>query len=256
MPRPIGLLLACGLLLSSAAHAAPRTTGAVLGVSIQGLAPLSNTGPGGTIDVTGTTVTVPAGIVALAGPLTVPVTGASAVQSLVITKLSNLSATFSLGGVTAQSPAEVCPGGGPALDVACNAGAGIGGAMALTGTVFVHVVPHIVVVPVNLNAARVGQGGVGAGAFVTEAALWSTGVGLVNTGNNVVAGNVATSPLTLVSPTFILALGNLLPVFASLILTNIAVPEAGPSLLLVVAAASGAILAGRPRRRRRTDRSR
>lgn len=240
--------VSCLLALPTVAHAVPVPTGSILGIAIQGLAPLTTSGPGGVVDVTGTTITVPAGILTLGASITIPVTGVTAVNSLVITKLSNLSATFSIGGVTAHSPAEVCPSGGPAAGSACNTGGGLGGAMAITGTVFVHIVPNVVVIPVNLNAARIGQGGVGAGAFTTEAGLWSTGAGVVNTGNALVATTGTAQPITLVSPTYISALGNVLPILAFFSLSSLFVPESG-SLLLLLTGLGGLAALGLPRRR-------
>ena len=138
--------------------AAPMVISALLSVAIQGLAPISYSG-GGVVSVSGNTVVVPAGLIAQVGVLSIPVTGTTAVNSLVATGIGNLAGTFSLGGVTGQNPSEVCPGGGPAAGQACNVGGGVGGVMALAGFIHVHVIPHVVVIPVSLFGMLIGQGG-------------------------------------------------------------------------------------------------
>jgi len=242
------VVLAAAGSLAAPATAAPVATSASLSVSIQGLAPISLIG-GGFVSVSGFTLIVPAGLVTQIGSLTIPVTGTTAVNSLVATGIANLGATFSLGGVTAQAPGEVCPGGGPAAGQACNAGGGVGGVMALTGVIAVHVIPHVVVIPVSLNGALIGQGGSTNAPFTIDAAAWSTGTGLVNTGTGVVslAGGVA--PLVLVSPTFVLALGNLLPIFAALLISgSIPIPEPAAGVM-IAAGVGGLVWLARARRR-------
>jgi hypothetical protein len=230
--RKLFAILAVGALFTSGtASAVP--TGAALSVAIQGLAPITLLG-GGSVGVSGSTVTVPAGLVSQVGSLTIAVTATTAVNSLVATGITNLSAVFSLGGVTGQAPAEVCPGGGPAAGAACNVGGGVGGVMALGGTISVHVIPHVVVIPVSLTGALIGQGGSTSAPFTINAAAWSTGTGLVNAAN--VVGGLAgsASPLTLVTPTFVLALGNLLPIFGQFLLTAVSLPVPEPGSLLLI----------------------
>lgn len=253
----LALAVACGL--AAPAAAAPAATPAVMALSLhysEGGGPIALPSitlvGGGVVDVTGLTVSVPAGLVSQVGSLTIPVTATTSVASLVATGIANLSGTFSLGGVTAQAPGEVCPGGGPGAGTACNAGGGVGGVMALTGFIDVHVIPHIVVIPTSLNHFLIGQGGTKGPpfAFEIDAAAWSTGSGLVNTGSGVLAHAPDFSSLTLVSPTFVHTLGViLLPTFATLKFSSLFVPEPAASVTIVAGLAGLALLA-RARRRR------
>jgi len=244
----LAIVAAVAALSSSGAQAAPVVTNAILGISIQGLAAVT-VGGVGTVDVTGSTVTVPAGLVTLGATLVVPVTGTTAVTSLTwLDGLANLGGVFSSGGVSAG---EICTGAAPAANgsggVACNVGGGVGGAMALTGTFELFIVPMLVPLQFDLNFMKTGQGGSTNSPFLIDAAHWSTRTGLLNTGANVAAAYGAGSPFTLVSPTYVNALGNLLPAFATLTLTDVHLPVPEPSALLMVGAgvAGLALLAAR-----------
>lgn len=222
-------LLAPILLLATAgpAAAAPMTANATLSVHIQGLAPVVISSAG-TLDVTGGVVSVPAGLVTQPGVLVVPVTATSAVHSLSVSGLSNLSGVFSVGGMTAQAPGEICGGGGPGFGEACNVGGGLGGLMGLAGVIDVIVVPNLVVIPVDLGQSLIGQGGGANTPYTFDAAGWSTGPGLVNTGVGTVSASGYTGTggaFQLVTPLFASACGNLLPIFASFTITGLAVPE-------------------------------
>lgn len=150
---PIAVCLA----LAAPAAAAPISTGATLELQVMVPGrPIVSISGAGQVDVTGSTLTVPAGLVALSDSIIVPVTASTALQSVSITKLSNLSGSFSIGGVTAQAPGEVCSGG-PALGEACNAGGGIGGGMGLTGTIRLDIIPDQYP-DIRLQDIRVGQG--------------------------------------------------------------------------------------------------
>ncbi len=228
------LLAASSLLTGGMAQAAPVATNIVITVTIQGLGPISFSSAG-SVSVTGSSVSIAAGAVSLPAPVVVPVTATTAVASLTAMTISNQAGTFSVGGVTAQAPTEIC-GGGPAAGTACNTGGGVGGAMGVSGTINVHIIPNITVIPVDLNLALLGQGGATSVPFTIDAALFSTGAGLVNTGANIASTAGSPGPLTLVTPTFLQALGNVLPIFTSITFTNVSLPVPEPSPWLLIGA--------------------
>lgn len=238
----LALLLTC----AGSAQAAPVTTDIELGIRIEGLDSITTlqvTFTNQVVDVTDGTVTLPAATLTGLG-LVVPVTVTTSLDNLNVSTLGIQGGTFSVGGITNQLSFEVCrvrvfPGS------ACNVGGGIGGIMGLTGTVDVSIVPMIVVIPLDLNQLSVGQGLGTNSPFTNEAAGWTTGTGLVNTGtatrSTIGAG---AGPLVLVSPTYLDALGFLLPIFATLVVTNtsVVVPEASGLALLLAGAVGLATL--------------
>jgi len=207
---------------------------ATLSIHMPGLGGIS-VGGVGVVDLTGGVLTVPAGLVSVAGPLAVPVTVTTSVSELTLVGITNATGTFSIGGVTAQTPGEICPGGlapaGLAGGLACNVGGGLGGIMGLTGTVHLHIIPNVVVIPFNLGVLQIGQGGSLNVPFLADAAAWSTGVGLTNTGANTHAytGFDAGNTLQLVTPLFASARGNVFPIVSALTLSLVHVPERGRS---------------------------
>lgn len=208
------------------AAAAPVSGSFTLAVTIKGL-PTLTVGSTGTIDVTGGIVTVPAGLVSQGGSLVVPVTATTAIDSVGLSGLANLSGVFSVGGITSQAPTEICPGGGPGFGAACNVGGNLGGLMGLTGSIEVNVLPTVVVLPIQLGDTQIGLGGASNTPFIYDAAGWTSGTGLVNTGNLLSThGSSGVDSFSLVTPLFVSACGNLLPIFASLTASGLAeVPE-------------------------------
>jgi hypothetical protein len=249
MRKLFGILAIAAFFVATTANAAPvlRTVNATMSVAIQGLDAIGITGTGTvTVDTVTGTIVIPAGLVNLTAKVVVPVTASSAITSLSAKVISNQAGTLSVGGATGQLPGEVCPAGLPA----CVAGGGVGGKMGLTGGINVVIVPMVVVIPVDLNDALVGQGGSTNIPFSIDAAAWTTGVGIVTTPNGTVpitgTGSIGGSMVTFVTPTFVSALGNLLPLFTTLKLDFGAVPEPG-TLLLLGAGVAGLIVVGRRR---------
>jgi len=234
-PRGLPILAVALLLVAGVAQAAPVVATGTLGVRIPGFGSLSVASLG-TLDVTGSTVTVPAGFIQLPLTVFVPVTGTTAIDGLSFAGLANLSGTFSVGGVANQAAGERCTAGAPGPGQACNVGGHLGGVMGLTGTLRVQIIPNIVVIPVPLNAAGLGRGGSTNLPFTIDAAAWTTGVGLVNTGAGVFAttgspGGAIYLNFSLVTPTFVHVLGNTLPIFTTLVI-DAGVPE--PSAFALV----------------------
>ena len=236
-------LAALALLLAAGpAQAAPIAVSASLRVEIRGLAPVVTTSTG-VVDVTGGVYTIPAGLVSL-GNATVPVTATTAVNSLVATNIANLTGTFAPGGVTSQAPAEVCLA--PAPGRACVSGGGIGGVMHIAGLVNVHVIAHIVVIPVNLLTVNLGASGSSNTPYTFDGAPWTTGTVKIDHAGTTfsVMGSSATGSLTLVSGSYLLTCGNLLPITASFTLTPL-VPE--PAALVLIAIGTAGLIVLRRR---------
>jgi len=229
------LIVAVALLpVASPAAAAPVSGNASLSIRIGDWLTIQVSGTG-TVDVTGSTVQVPAGLVSQSARITVPVTATTALQSIYFSNVGNQAGTFSLGGITRQLPGEVCTGAAPGS--ACNEGGHVGGAMGVTGTYFLFIIPGLPIIPLNLDQAGIGQGGTVATPFTYDNAGFTTGRAFLATGNatagtrqlTMTGGLTPDGRLSLVSPTFLSALGNVLPMTTTL---TIPVPEPGTFLLL------------------------
>jgi hypothetical protein len=147
----------------------------------------------------------------LVGPIVAPVTGTTAIDNLSIDRFGQLPGTLRFGGVASQLPGESCPGLVPGPEAACNLGLGFGGRLPLTGTLYVNVIPNIVVIPLNLNDVRVGQGGSTNSPFTIDAAGWTTRTGAVDAGTgmtNFIGPPLQVDRMSLVTPIYINALGN------------------------------------------------
>jgi hypothetical protein len=114
--------------------------------------------------------------------------------------------------------------------------------MGLSGTIGAVIVPGFLTIPIALQPAKFGQGGRATipGGFTFDAAPWTTKTGSVaflttstyttmvgtmtntftntrtTTATQMGTGSLAGSRMSLVSPTYVSALGNLLPVFSTL----------------------------------------
>lgn len=251
MRKLFAVMAVAALFVATTAQAAPlaRTVNATMSVAIQGLSAINVTGTGTvTVDTATGAISIPAGLVALTAKVVIPVTATSAITSLSAKVISNQAGTLSPGGAGGQLPGEVCPSGLPA----CVSNAGIGGKMGLNGAVNVVIVPMVVIIPVDVNAALVGQGGSTNIPFTFDAAAWTNGTGIVTTPNGTAvllgSGSGLGSSVTFVTPTFVSALGNLLPLFTTLTLDfGFAIPEPG-TLLLLGAGVAGLVVVGRRRR--------
>jgi hypothetical protein len=187
-------------------------------------------------------IVVPAGLAYLSAPVVIPVTSTTALGSLSATTLSNQSGAFSLGG--GGLPGESCP---PAAGEACVGGSRLGGAMGLTGQFYPFIIPNIVRIPIDVAAARIGQGGSVSSPFTYDAAPWTLGTARVRTasGTFTASGSIdtAVSSLTFVTPLYVNALGNVMPTFSRFTLrftdglglpdfVSGSIPEPGTGVLL------------------------
>ncbi len=250
------LALALALGLAAPAGAAPMVWNAnlTLGMAIQGIAPITISSPGTvSVDLPGQTLSVGAGAVVYATPIVVPVTSTSAIQSVTIPSIQNLTGSFFLGG--GAVPGESCP---PGLREACVAGTGIGGQMGIDATVNVHVIPNVVVVPLVIDAVGVGIGGSTSIPFSVDAAPWTTRTAslVLQSGTLVSTVGSALTPggVSFVTPTYIEAFGFEVPTILFFSVELLSVPEPAPMLLLAAGAAGWAVSGWRSdtgRRRRR-----
>lgn len=254
MRNLLGVVLAGLLLLvSGPASSAPvaRSADLNLSLTIQGLAPVNITtlGSSVTVDDAAGTIQVAPGALTLATPLVIPVTSTTAIASVTATVISNQGGTFSMGGAGGAT-AVGCPPG--AAGSVCINGGGLGGVMGLTGVLNVIGFLPFLVFPISLDAAGFGQGGqTTAGLFFFAAAPWTTGTGAISvpvtspvTTTTLVplSGGFSTvaSTITLVSPTYVSALGFNLPALSAFTISftdglgmpSFMVPEPGTFLLL------------------------
>ncbi|MGH0037060.1 MAG: PEP-CTERM sorting domain-containing protein [Myxococcota bacterium] len=163
------------------------------------------------VDETAGSITLAAGALALTTTALLPVTGNTSVASLTANNLANASGRFSIGGAAGLVGEPACP---PSQGRACVAQSGLGGEMGLAGTVFLHIVPDIVVISLDLAAMGLGLGGplssAGVGfSMLVDGAPWTIGAasvaaqGVTPTVLATTAGGISGSTLSLVSPAYI-----------------------------------------------------
>jgi hypothetical protein len=219
---------ALALAAAAPASAAPVNVSGSINIVIGTLPGLALPIPTTSVDVTGGTLTIPAGIAATSG-LFVPVTGfpLNLITGIVVTA-SNGAGSFSVPGPADGGAANI-PGGG------------FGGKMPILGVTQVKGA-----LAINVPLSVIGNGGsISAGGIVVDGAPWTTGAAKVTTtgapkamfaqvGGMVGVLGADSSTVTLVTPAHVNAAGLArLPVFAvaSLHFIN-AIPEPGTALLL------------------------
>lgn len=192
--------------------------------------------PGTTVDVSGGTLSIPAGIASI--DETIPITGfpLDLITGLSL-NLSNAAGSFSTPGPSQTGPAAV-PGGD------------FGGAMAITGAISTT---GLVELSFNLTVAGVG-GTQDEGDILLYGAPWTVGTATITllddteialTGSQTGALGAIGSQTVLVTPLLVDAFGlTQIPVFGRLTLN--VVPEPGTGLL--IAAGVAALAARRSRR--------
>jgi hypothetical protein len=240
MKKLFGLFAVAALILGAApAKSAPVTATGTLAITVSTLPSITLPAGTVTVDVTGGTLTIPAGIAATSG-FFVPVTGfpLNLITGIIVTA-SNASGTFFAPNASDGGPANI-PGGG------------FGGKMAIVGVAQVKGA-----LAINVPLSVIGKGGsVNAGGIVVEGAPWTTGVAMITTTGSAMmmftgAGGMAgalgalSSTVSLITPAHINAAGLArFPAFATLTLHFI--PEPGTALLLG-AGLAGLVALGRKR---------
>ncbi len=258
MRKLFGIMAVAAFFVAGTAQAAPvsRTVVSTLSITIQGLDSITvtNTGSVSTDSSGGVSglgsVIIGAGLVSLSSKILVPVTATSAIASIRVKagNLGNQSGTMSVSGVTLQAPEELCSNANSGQ--ACDVGGEYGGQLAITGIVSVIITPKAVTIPVDLEGAGLGVGGSTNSPFTFDAAPWTNGTGLVYTPNApggvglFGTGTHAGNSITFVTPTYVNALGNLLPLFT---VWEFNFPEPG-TLMLLGAGVAGLVVVGRRRR--------
>jgi hypothetical protein len=253
MAKRVHLLAVAALLMASApAAAAPMLYAGQLTIDFPGVPNVVVQGSG-TVDVSGGTVQIAAGVVSQTGTMTIPVTSTTAIDSLKAVGFANLAASLAMGGATTQVAGEVCTS--PASGEACVAGGGLGGLMGIAGVLNVVVVPNVVTVPIDFGQIGFGLGGSTATGVYADNAVWTTRTAFVNAGATTLnptptqtrqGSTTVGGGINLVTATYLNCCGNTFPVFATLSLTP-AVPEPATAALIVAGVGGLAALARRRR---------
>jgi hypothetical protein len=250
MTKRVHLLALAALLWGAPAGAAPMSYGGQLTIEFPGIPPLVIQGVG-TVDVSGGSLQIAAGIVSQTATMTIPVTSTTAIDSIKAVGFANLAASLAVGGATTQVAGEVCTA--PASGEACVAGGGLGGPMGIAGVLNVIVVPNVVTLPIDFGQFGFGLGGNTATAVYADNAVWTTRTASVNAGATTLnptpteshqGSTTVGGTINLVTGTYLNCCGNTFPVFATLSLAPV-VPEPSTVALIVAGAGGIAVLARR-----------
>ena len=233
--RPL-LFVTIALLVPALAGAAPvlRPAQLTLSVEITGLFPTpyyyygfsgalaAQANVSVAVDPVAQSIQVASGVLGLATPILIPVTSTTAVASVTAQTLSNGLGVFSLGGAGGFPGEPPCPSFATVAH-ACVGQSGFGGVMPVIGTVNIHVIPDIVVIPLEFGPLRLGEYGPGTAQWnTTDAAPFTVRTGQVQGlptqyggfTTTTRQGFVTASSFQPVAPVFVSALGNSIPVWA------------------------------------------